>query len=309
MSVLRGFDNEVKPINHNNELKSIYNWFCALQEAICRVFEETERYAYAETQAHEPPGGFQKKRLEKKNPTTGEIVSESHIRLMQGRVFEKVGVNVSCVSGTLSSASCAALSGKRSDLALKSGTPFQASGISLVAHMCSPHVPAVHMNTRWFSTPDCSWFAGVTDLNPSIECKEDTLFFHAELKRVCDRHPAAADYQKFKKNADEYFYMPHRSKMRGVGGVFYDLLVSGNTAADFAFTRDIGESLFFTFVPLIVKHYSRPFSKAQRMEQLVYRGHYAEFNLLYDRGTRFGLETGHATDAIFMALPPLASWP
>ena len=188
------------------------------------------------------------------------------------------------------------------------GTPrFWASGISLVAHMVNPHAPAVHMNTRMFWTPGASWFGGGSDLNPCIEYAEDTAHFHAQMQAACDAHNPAY-YPKFKAWADEYFFIPHRGRARGVGGIFYDDLHTGDWAADFALTQDVGRAFLPAFVPLVEKRISTPFTEADRDIQLISRGLYAEYNLVYDRGTKFGLETGHDANAVLMSLPPLAKW-
>ncbi len=224
-----------------------------------------------------------------------------------GRVFEKVGVNVSTVHGTL---------GERAQKAMAArGVPgmaqdprFWASGISLVAHMQNPHAPAVHMNTRMFWTPHAWWFGGGSDLNPCIEYPEDTAAFHAVLKAACDAHDAGY-YPRFRAWADEYFFIPHRGRARGVGGIFFDDLNTGDWAADFAFTRAVGEAFLPAFLPLAEARMATPFTEADREAQLVHRGLYAEYNLVYDRGTKFGLETGHDATAVLMSLPPVAKWP
>ena len=169
---------------------------------------------------------------------------------------------------------------------------FWASGISLVAHMQNPHAPAVHMNTRMFWTPHAWWFGGGSDLNPCLEYAEDTAHFHAALQRACDAH-APDYYARFKAWADEYFFVPHRGRARGVGGIFYDDLNTGDWEADFAFTRDVGRAFLPAFVPLVERRRDTPWTEADRETQLIHRGLYAEYNLVYDRGTKFGLETGH----------------
>ena len=184
---------------------------------------------------------------------------------------------------------------------------FWASGISLVAHMVNPHAPAVHMNTRMFWTPGASWFGGGSDLNPCIEYADDTAHFHAQMRVACDAHDPAY-YPKFKAWADEYFFIPHRGRARGVGGIFYDDLHTGDWAADFALTQDVGRAFLPAFTPLVEKRIATPFTEAQRDIQLISRGLYAEYNLVYDRGTKFGLETGHDANAVLMSLPPIAKW-
>ena len=225
-----------------------------------------------------------------------------------GRVFEKVGVNVSAVYGTLGEAAQKSLTARHGIPGLADDPRFWASGISLVAHMRSPHTPAVHMNTRMFWTPEAWWFGGGSDLNPMIENPEDTAFFHEVLKSFCDRHDAGY-YPRFKAWADEYFMIKHWNEPRGVGGIFYDDLCTGDWEADFAFTRDVGRAFLESFAPLTRKHMARPWTEAEREIQLVKRGRYAEFNLVYDRGTQFGLQTGHNPEAVLMSLPPVAKWP
>ncbi|MFN3614812.1 MAG: coproporphyrinogen III oxidase, partial [Rubrimonas sp.] len=191
---------------------------------------------------------------------------------------------------------------------LKDDPRFWASGISLVAHMRSPRTPAVHMNTRMFWTPFCWWFGGGSDLNPMVEVPEDTAFFHGVLKSACDRHDPAY-YPRFKAWADDYFMIRHWNEPRGVGGVFCDDHCTGDWEADFAFIRDIGAAFLDSFAPLTRKRMTEGWTEAEREWQLVKRGRYAEFNLVYDRGTRFGLETGHNPEAVLMSLPPVAKWP
>jgi coproporphyrinogen III oxidase len=185
---------------------------------------------------------------------------------------------------------------------------FWASGISLVAHMQNPHAPAVHMNTRMFWTPNAWWFGGGSDLNPCIEYPEDTAAFHAALKAHCDPHGADI-YPRYKAWADEYFFVPHRGRARGVGGIFYDDLNTGGWEADFAFTQDVGRAFLRAFLPVTNRRRNTPWTEADREAQLVHRGLYAEYNLVYDRGTKFGLETGHDANAVLMSLPPVAKWP
>jgi coproporphyrinogen III oxidase len=184
---------------------------------------------------------------------------------------------------------------------------FWASGISLVAHMQNPHAPAVHMNTRMFWTPHAWWFGGGSDLNPCLEYPEDTAHFHAAMRAACDGHDAAY-YPRFKAWADEYFFVPHRGRARGVGGIFFDDLNTGDWDADFAFTQDVGRAFLPGFLPVTERRRDAPWSDADREAQLVHRGLYAEYNLVYDRGTKFGLETGHDANAVLMSLPPVAKW-
>ncbi|MEQ8366843.1 MAG: oxygen-dependent coproporphyrinogen oxidase, partial [Roseicyclus sp.] len=224
-----------------------------------------------------------------------------------GRVFEKVGVNVSTVYGQLGDRAVQAMSSRKNMEGLKDNPTFWASGISLVAHMQNPRVPAVHMNTRMFWTPVADWFGGGSDLNPAIEYEEDTAFFHQVLKDHCDPHDADY-YPRFKAWADEYFYVPHRHRARGVGGIFYDDLNTGDWEADFAFTQNVGRAFLPAFLGCVERRRHEAFTDADREAQLVHRGLYAEYNLVYDRGTKFGLETGHDANAVLMSLPPIAKW-
>ncbi len=225
---------------------------------------------------------------------------------MNGKVFEKVGVNVSTVGGRFSPEFAASIHGAAED------PSFFATGISLVAHMANPHVPAVHMNTRFLATTK-RWFGGGADLNPAIPYEEDTEAFHARLRAACAAHDPTF-YPRFSKWAQDYFHLPHRGVDRGVGGIFYDHLEcfepgSGPTFdANFAFTRDVGEAFLDIFPKLVRKRADTPFTDEDMQRLLEFRGRYVEFNLLYDRGTLFGLKTGGNIDAILMSLPPLAAW-
>lgn len=271
-------------------------WFRTLRDRIVIAFEELEA-----RHAKGPPGRFEV------TPTTRADGGGGLMSVMRGgEVFEKVGVNWSEVHGTL---------GERAQKAMAArGVPgmaedprFWASGISLVAHMVNPHTPAVHMNTRMFWTPGAAWFGGGADLNPCIEYAEDTAHFHAQMQAACDAHDATY-YPRFKAWADEYFFVPHRGRARGVGGIFYDDLHTGDWDTDFAFTRAVGEAFLPAFLPVTERRLGTPSTEADREVQLVHRGLYAEYNLVYDRGTKFGLETGHDANAVLMSLPPVAKW-
>jgi coproporphyrinogen III oxidase len=223
--------------------------------------------------------------------------------LLKGKVFEKTGVNVSTVAGQFSEEFSKTIHGAETD------PHFFATGISLVAHMANPHVPAVHMNLRFLNTTK-RWFGGGADLNPPIPYAEDTDFFHAEFLKACDAHEPG-DYAKFSKWADDYFWIPHRNVARGVGGIFFDHLeINDDTAfnAHLAFVDHVSDAFLKSFPALVRKRMDQDFTEEDRATQLEWRGRYAEFNLVYDRGTLFGLKTGGNIDAILMSLPPLATW-
>ena len=271
------------------------DWFGALRDQIVAAFEGLEAEAGSETRfevtptAREQGGG-------------GGRMSV----LRRGRVFEKVGVNVSTVWGSLGARAQQAMAA-RGVPGMAEDPRFWASGISLVAHMQNPHCPAVHMNTRMFWTPHAWWFGGGADLNPCLEYPEDTAHFHAGMQAACDAHQPDY-YARFKAWADEYFFVPHRGRARGVGGIFYDDLNTGDWEADFAFTQDVGRAFLPAFVPLVQRRLASPASPEDREAQLRHRGLYAEYNLVYDRGTKFGLESGHNAEAVLMSLPPIAKW-
>ncbi|GMG84262.1 oxygen-dependent coproporphyrinogen oxidase [Paralimibaculum aggregatum] len=283
-------------------------WFSELRDLICAAFESLEDEQRSGPHAGLPPGRFERKETRRAGEGAGDQGGGVMSVMRGGRVFEKVGVNVSEVYGALGAQAQKSLTARREIPGLAGDPRFWASGISLVAHMRSPKCPAVHMNTRMFWTPWCWWFGGGADLNPMVEEPEDTAFFHARLRAACDRH-APDYYPRFKAWADEYFFIRHRGEARGVGGIFYDDLCTGDWAADFAFTRDVGRAFLDAFLPITERRRDAPWSEADRAHQLVRRGLYAEFNLVYDRGTRFGLETGHNPEAVLMSLPPVATWP
>jgi coproporphyrinogen III oxidase len=267
-------------------------WFEALRTRICAAFEAIEREAGSDASFEYTPWD----RIEPDGAQGGGGVRG----LMKGKVFEKVGVNVSTVGGALASDFARTIHGAGDD------PRFSATGISLVAHMANPHVPAVHMNTRFLVTSK-RWFGGGADLNPALPRAQDTAAFHDRLQRACDAHDPAY-YPRFKQWADDYFWLPHRQVHRGVGGIFYDHL-EGDFEAGFAFTRDVGEAFLEVFPAIVRGRMNEPYGDAERAALLAYRGRYAEFNLVYDRGTMFGLKTGGNIDAILMSLPPIATWP
>ena len=281
------------------------DWFGGLRDAICAAFEALEDALPAGPFAGLPAGRFERKETRRDGADAGGGVMAV---LRSGRVFEKVGVNVSTVHGRLGEQAQRSLTARRAVPGLADDPVFWAAGISLVAHMRSPLTPAVHMNTRMFWTPTAWWFGGGADLNPMIEDAADTAAFHAALRTACDAHDPDY-YPRFKAWADDYFMIRHRGEARGVGGIFYDDLCSGDWEADFAFTQDVGRAFLAAFPPITERHMAEAWTEAQREIQLVKRGRYAEFNLIYDRGTRFGLETGHNVEAVLMSLPPVAKWP
>jgi coproporphyrinogen III oxidase len=266
-------------------------WFEHLRDLICAEFEAIEREAGSDAT-------FEYIAWDRADPS-GEPGGGGVRGVMKGRVFEKVGVNVSTVGGTFEGEFGRTIHGAGQD------PRFFATGISLVAHMANPHVPAVHMNTRFLRTTK-QWFGGGADLNPPLPVPADTADFHATLKAACDAHDAGY-YPRFKEWADEYFYIPHRKVHRGVGGIFYDHL-ENDFACDLAFTKDVGRAFLDTYPWIVRRRMNDAFTPDDVAEQRRWRGRYAEFNLVYDRGTLFGLKTGGNIDAILMSLPPIANW-
>jgi coproporphyrinogen III oxidase len=289
--------------NYDDRKTRASAWFRSLRDDIVAAFEALE-----DSHGGDQPAGRFEVTETRRHSDDGSDAGGGLMSVMRGgRVFEKVGVNVSTVYGQLGDRAVAAMSARKNMDGLRADPTFWASGISLVAHMQNPHAPAVHMNTRMFWTPVAHWFGGGSDLNPAIEYAEDTAHFHGVLKDHCDRHSADA-YDRYKAWADEYFYVPHRHRARGVGGIFYDDLNTGDWEADFAFTQDVGRAFLPAFLPCVERRRHTAWSDADREAQLVHRGLYAEYNLVYDRGTKFGLETGHDANAVLMSLPPIAKW-
>jgi coproporphyrinogen III oxidase len=278
-------------IELDDQQQAARDWFESLRDRICAEFEAIEREAGSDARFDYQP-------WEREDPD-GSPGGGGVRGLMKGDVFEKAGVNVSTVGGRFSPEFAATVHGAEED------PHFFATGISLVAHMANPHAPAVHMNTRFLTTTR-RWFGGGADLNPPLPYEEDTAEFHARLRAACAAHDPTY-YPRFSKWAEEYFFIPHRGVHRGVGGIFYDHL-EGFFEQNFAFTRAVGEALLDVFPKLVRRRMGTKFSDADRARQLDWRGRYAEFNLIYDRGTAFGLKTGGNVDAILMSLPPVATW-
>jgi coproporphyrinogen III oxidase len=290
-------------------------WFEALQIKLIAAMEALEAECPDETQGPapgSPPGRFTLEPWRRVDHTSAPG-GGGRTAMLRGRLFEKMGAHASTVYGTFPPEFAKQIPGAEAD------PRFWASGISVIAHPWNPHVPTVHMNTRFVATAK-AWFGGGADLTPMLEARRsaddpDAVLFHDALRGACARHPAVASYEKHKAWCDEYFFLPHRGERRGVGGVFYDYLNSaGDEAnsgfdADFAFVRDLGETFVSLYGEIVRRNFAKPWTEAEREEQLVRRGRYVEFNLLYDRGTAFGLKTGGAVAAILSSMPPLARWP
>lgn len=279
-------------------------WFEDLASRIIAAFEGLEDQA--DPALYEGAAGrFARTPWRRALSADGQDQGGGVMGMMRGRLFEKVGVHVSTVHGAFSPDFAKQVKGAAND------PRFWATGISLIAHMKNPHVPAVHMNTRMIVTTE-SWFGGGADLNPTLDAQrradhDDARDFHARLKAACDGFDGDW-YAKYKKWADEYFFLPHRGEHRGVGGIFYDHHDSGDWQRDFAFTKDVGLAFLDVYPEIVRRHWNTPWSDAERHEQAKWRGRYVEFNLLYDRGTTFGLKTGGNVESILSSMPPIAEW-
>ncbi len=287
---LSGAINEKERLERQQETQA---WFLNLRNRICASFEAIEKDFCKENNSE--AASFEHKEWTRPEGGGGTMAS------MKGQVFEKVGVNISTVYGEFSPEFKGQIPGTENN------PSFWASGISLVAHLRNPFVPAVHMNTRYINTNDKRWFGGGTDLTPIMPNEADVSDFHAALKKYCDKHNADY-YPQYKKWCDEYFYLKHRDEPRGAGGIFYDYLDDGGYLSEIAFTKEVGEAFLAIYPEIVRRNMNTPFTENDRHQQLIKRGRYVEFNLLYDRGTSFGLKTGGNVEAILMSLPPEVRW-
>lgn len=289
-------------ITHNNflpEREAASTWFRSLRDKICREFEQLE------VDAPEDIYGGNIGKFER-TPWTRPEGGGGEMSIMKGRLFEKVGVHISTVHGAFNSDFAQTIPGAEED------PRFFATGISLIAHMTNPHVPAVHMNTRYICTTK-GWFGGGADLTPLLAADRhhdapDALAFHEAFRKACDEFDKGY-YEKFRRWCEDYFYLPHRNEPRGIGGIFYDHLNSGDHKCDFEFTQSVGTTFLDVYSKIVRGRLSDPWTEAEREAQLIQRGRYVEFNLLYDRGTLFGLKTGGNVASIMSSMPPLVKWP